>query len=292
MPTTMKEGERLLHEHDPLNPIILVQERALPDECQVRPRLRRATRVCTACHTRKVGCDLVEEHPCTNCQKDGFECEIRTKKRRLSSGQLRAPNVAKPRPLKPDLNSKRAPDDLVRSQLHFKSPFSLPPITQPDNSSQDSTASSPSMLTQHEIRHQIPHYNFMLHYTGTRTPDDVQIELQRQHVLNQSHHVIQSGTHSANAQHCQSLQDIAFIKEKGVLSLPAREVMDEMISSYFKVVYPFFPILDKQDFLHGYKQMRNTDLSELGPSLLLLQAVLFASSSVRRSSPFSLYTKC
>ncbi|KAI5920515.1 hypothetical protein F4810DRAFT_409721 [Camillea tinctor] len=76
-------------------------------------------------------------------------------------------------------------------------------------------------------------------------------------------------------------EDIRFLKEKGALDLPPRDLVDQFVSSYFHIFHPFSPIVDKLAFLQQYHQSDQACiLSSRGPSLLLLQAVIFTASSV------------
>lgn len=78
-----------------------------------------------------------------------------------------------------------------------------------------------------------------------------------------------------------SSDDVQYLRHKGAFDLPAKRVMDEFVANYFQVFHPFFPVVDKFGFLESYS---TTDyegiLNGRGPSLLLLQAVLFTASAV------------
>lgn len=59
-----------LHGHQPS----ASKRPASPDETQPRrPKQRRAAKACVACHRRKVRCDVVQSHPCSNCKLDDVE---------------------------------------------------------------------------------------------------------------------------------------------------------------------------------------------------------------------------
>ncbi|KAL1983144.1 hypothetical protein VTN96DRAFT_474 [Rasamsonia emersonii] len=58
--------------------------------------------------------------------------------------------------------------------------------------------------------------------------------------------------------------------------------MDQFVAAYFKIFHPFFPVIDKETFLKDYYYCRakgEKSGRHEGPSLLLLQAVLFVASS-------------
>ena len=75
-----------------------------------------------------------------------------------------------------------------------------------------------------------------------------------------------------------------FLKQKGALSLPRIDLMDHFVANYFSLFHPFFPVVDKQGFMTQYRQSdEEAILLGKGPSLLVLQAIIFTASSVRRS---------
>lgn len=59
-----------------------------------------------------------------------------------------------------------------------------------------------------------------------------------------------------------------------ISALPAREVRDELIESFFNKIHPGFPIVDESEFRSQYKSPDNP------PPLLLFQAVLLAGAHV------------
>lgn len=68
--------------------------------------------------------------------------------------------------------------------------------------------------------------------------------------------------------------EISMLRQKGALTLPAWSVCDTLVEAYFRWVAPSLPIIDRSRFM---KQYRN---SLRPPSLLLLQAVFLADSTV------------
>lgn len=76
-------------------------------------------------------------------------------------------------------------------------------------------------------------------------------------------------------------EDMEFLKRKGALELPDKDSLDECITCYFGVFHPFFPIIDRSDFLGRYKESIQThEPTAAGPSLLLLQGIIFTACSV------------
>lgn len=71
---------------------------------------------------------------------------------------------------------------------------------------------------------------------------------------------------------------IAELHNKEALQLPARAICDELINAFFHWAAPLVPVLNKIEFLRSYQDPNNQ------PSLLLIQAVLAAGSTVAGGS--------
>lgn len=132
-----------------------------------------------------------------------------------------------------------------------------------------------SGLSQHAILHQIPHYPFLINFA---------------HITTDSEDTFSSPPLSANqdTEDAKSSEDapvisdeILFLKKKGALALPEKKIMDVLVSHYFQIVHPFFPVIDKIEFLSKFEQLDpHHPHSKSSLSLMLLQAVLFSASSV------------
>jgi hypothetical protein len=68
--------------------------------------------------------------------------------------------------------------------------------------------------------------------------------------------------------------ELDILEKRGALSLPPKELCDELIEGYFKWVAPIVPIINRTDFMRRYRDPANQ------PSILLMQAVLLAGSRV------------
>ena len=68
--------------------------------------------------------------------------------------------------------------------------------------------------------------------------------------------------------------ELDILRKRGALSLPPKELCDELIDAYFKWVAPIVPIINRTSFLRRYRDPSNP------PSILLMQAVLLAGSRV------------
>ncbi|CAK7203082.1 hypothetical protein SEUCBS139899_005811 [Sporothrix eucalyptigena] len=76
--------------------------------------------------------------------------------------------------------------------------------------------------------------------------------------------------------------DEEFLRLKGAFTLPPWDVLDDCVATYFSVFHSFFPVVDRPAFLALYRQMPREDLvrsNGSGPSLLLLQAIVFTASA-------------
>lgn len=71
--------------------------------------------------------------------------------------------------------------------------------------------------------------------------------------------------------------EIDMLRKRGALSLPPWRLCDDLIESYFKWVAPGLPVIDQSRFMKQYRDPNNP------PSLLLLQAVFLAGSTVTRT---------
>jgi len=78
---------------------------------------------------------------------------------------------------------------------------------------------------------------------------------------------------SLSARRPLSPQELALYKGRGDCILPEEEIQDELIRTYFAVIQPTYPILDRVQFAKSY---RNKDSP---PSMLLLQAMFMHAAS-------------
>jgi hypothetical protein len=134
---------------------------------------------------------------------------------------------------------------------------------------------SPRTLPEHVISHQIPHWPFLVHLTKGDSAGQKNTLQPEQH----AHADVNTDTFIGTS--AIGLEDLLFLKKKRVFDLPKNDSMDKVLSAYFTIIHPFFPILDKPLFLRLYDGIAiDQILSGHGPSLLLLYAVLFSGLSV------------
>lgn len=68
--------------------------------------------------------------------------------------------------------------------------------------------------------------------------------------------------------------ELQILEKRGALSLPPKDLCDELIHAYFKWVAPIVPMVNQHRFMESYRDPHNP------PSILLMQAILLAGSRV------------
>ena len=76
-------------------------------------------------------------------------------------------------------------------------------------------------------------------------------------------------------------QDVQFLELNGCFHLPLRPIQEEFVHQYFLYIHPCYPLMDEGEFWSMYLDRDRRRGKEKTMSLLLLQAMLFASSAVR-----------
>lgn len=141
-------------------------------------------------------------------------------------------------------------------------------------------AAGSQSIPEHIMLHQVPHYPFFRGFQP-RGHQWLQAKDNENGVLLP----VSGSDQSPFTSQAQSLEagiDIDFLHSKGALELPTQGVLNKCVAIYFELFHPFFPVIDKPVFLKQYHQFdRDALLRRQGPSLLLLQAITFASISVR-----------
>lgn len=80
-----------------------------------------------------------------------------------------------------------------------------------------------------------------------------------------------------------SAKDINMLEGQGCLRVPTRSILDEFLQQYFRHIHPFLPMLHEGHFWSLYNTGEiGKEPDGKGISLLLLQAMLFASCTVSR----------
>ena len=80
---------------------------------------------------------------------------------------------------------------------------------------------------------------------------------------------------SANGANALSFLDddvLAFLQARGALTMPSKEVGDALVSIFFQSIHPAFPVFDRREFDHLYRQG--------AMSLLALQTIYFIAATI------------
>jgi hypothetical protein len=143
--------------------------------------------------------------------------------------------------------------------------------------------------------HSVPHYAFLMRLSQTQSNGPVHLE---DLVLK----LASDKTRGSFAPSAECGEDeLHYLKNTGCLDLPSPPVMSALLDAYFNVFHPFFPVVEKSQFLQSTRILEravgagsnlrhnlNLPISESTHershfSLLLLQAVLFIAVGVAPS---------
>ncbi|KAK5058737.1 hypothetical protein LTR84_011001 [Exophiala bonariae] len=267
-----------------------------------RPRQRSAV-ACTWCHSRRVKCNAAAKgRPCTNCENANRTCTLieskRGKKRKLSTspsisqqelnGIAEAPATAVQRTAvhgnvyDPLRDLRNIPKERHISQVHG------PPITPSEHEEVDSTreAEETSLYTQvlekatsaenpQELKEGVVHVMYMGEtFNLTHLLRQVHAKSESDSLLRKRHFEVNvlPKNKSANPAPAQNSPLASFLQQQGAFTIPAANICYQLFRTYFDLVHPHYPILDRADFALQYVDLTNP------PSYLLLQSVLFMAS--------------
>lgn len=201
--------------------------------------MSRSIKACSSCHTRKVRCDMERAGlPCTKCREGGFDCTAHDRKRRQTKA------------------SRQTDDDSSIPIMGVRPAL-------------------PHAVPEHHMIHKFPFYSLF-----RKMAPDGRLRL-ASHEQNPGVFPMPLGESFATQTgpgRGLTPYDTYYLLQKGGLQLPARQFMDVLVADYFRLFHASFPVVDREDFLTRYRQ---TDakgiLAGQGPSLLLLQAIMFTS---------------
>ena len=133
------------------------------------------------------------------------------------------------------------------------------------------------VFPEHIMRHQIPHYAFFRNFAPPGKPSLHAGDRERGLILP----IVPHDQSADNQNRDARAEDMRFLKQKGAFDLPPKAILDDCVSAYFRFFHPFFPVVDRPSFLAKYHSSDANALSRgQGPSLLLLQAIIFTASAV------------
>ncbi|KAI8934096.1 hypothetical protein NX059_008858 [Plenodomus lindquistii] len=266
------------------------------------PRARRTIKACVICHKKKVRCDIdeIEGEVCTPCQRDGYECVPRERKRKrftLSPSPPRrviTPSMDSPVPEHSRAaDSGSDPRDLSRDRVNDTSlaqGSTLKPNHQQVRPKSDSRRgrmssvpsvqeASPHVKQRHQPECPTPHRSTSTSRTdSTPGPSNRVSWLGRLEYLQTDVPVDDDTVLPGKTPLRLSESDIEILRVQRVLDLPPRAVRDSLMDAFWTRCYPWSPVVDRSWF-------QDRDLNQV--SLLLQHAMLLAGSRV--SAPNASY---
>lgn len=75
-------------------------------------------------------------------------------------------------------------------------------------------------------------------------------------------------------------RDVDVLDSQGCLRVPTRDILNEFLHQYFRHIHPLLPMIDEGEFWARYTEEASAETYIGGISLLLLQAMIFASCNV------------
>ncbi|KAK5658487.1 hypothetical protein OQA88_1877 [Cercophora sp. LCS_1] len=237
------------------------------DEPPAKTAKRRATRACGTCRSRKVRCDVTEQHPCSNCKWDGADCIVQDSRRRKKNipptGPVYAP-VVRNAPIASAVSLAGggfAPNPIpAAAPFPFNDGHIAPAMYAPFMSRQPVLAQGQQLRQQQLAEMNVaaygPKQGFNLP-TFIKSPDLGRI----------------------------GVEDLEYLQRKGCFELPPGPLRRKLLRAYIEHVHPMLPVLDLHWFLRLIDPKnpqpvptddRGNPLQGFGISLLLFQAVMFS----------------
>lgn len=215
----------------------------------------RAKHACKECNQRRVRCDVMNKHPCTNCETSQSTCLILPSKRGRYPRKNRQSNVKREPRESPQVNTKPASSTDEGTAEERTPPAPLKALT-------DAAVPEEGSLFFGES-------NFLtLVPSGRQEPQPTAVKGRLSFPLNplstpQPNH---QPTASISVLHLsQGTQ--RYLKDEGALTFPAFSTCLPVIQAYFKWFHPCFPVLDRPTIA---RKLATMDISPF-----LLQAMLF-----------------
>ncbi|KAF5012848.1 hypothetical protein FDECE_1138 [Fusarium decemcellulare] len=250
-----------------------------------RPPKDRAALACLPCRARKVRCNVVVQHPCTNCRSFAIECKIKAKRRLKHESRRRRPS-----------QEVRSPEAFRQVQNDI--------ITTEET---EQTRHGPGILVDHSQNevgstHEGEDQQQHIMLDDWYWPDSIiDCEWLDEELLFTTEGLlgnIVSGPDmivDAPSELCptsdpfiqlphflqplpasMSSEDITYLHLKGALTIPDYELCKSSLQAFSDYIFPFMPILD----IHTLQECFSTDLLFARPSesisLLVFQAIVFA----------------
>jgi hypothetical protein len=254
-------------------------------------RARRTVKACVICHKKKVRCDIddVDGGICTPCQRDGYECVPRERKRKRFTlspsppgGQSRVKTQHEDSmPEESDANF--APLDMINtgtaessSRAYGTSMQSESELGRPTSST---AALEESPLLEH---HSGPIYPSSHHNTASNITQQPYQKSKSVSYLGRLEYLRgevpvndDDGVHD-KVPHRLSESDVTILKVQRVADLPPRAIRESLLDAFWERCYPWTPVVERS-WIYDRRPGK--------VSLLLQQAMFLAGSRVSAPLP-------
>ncbi|ODV82639.1 hypothetical protein CANARDRAFT_10372 [[Candida] arabinofermentans NRRL YB-2248] len=269
---------------------------------KIKYKRPRSLRACLTCHQRKVKCNLDQTYPekCTNCvQFNITECVLPEAKKRGRPGESDIQEFEESLPMNDrgyiaptnnvpvgSLYSPPAPITVKQEQqTTYLLPETSPPIAnvpiQPSSTIPMHFQSTPAQIYTISNKEdlQFPFLNAIQLNPETCLPK-VRAQTARDFICSSTSSEILKGVASEFINTVIAVKkidrvpvdefDMNLLKVSGAFSLPEESLCWKYIDSFFEILHPLVPVINRSQFMRRYRDLSNP------PSLLLLRAVLFS----------------
>ncbi|KAH7000026.1 fungal-specific transcription factor [Ilyonectria destructans] len=270
---------------------------------------KRAPKACLSCRARKVRCDVSQRgRPCMNCYLDSEACVVTGRASRLRPPRDVAENAAEAShppytPTEPHECESHSAEAVVQSRLNGipeqpvpltkeehslnqDRPESIDSYGSHDGDRRDSVMTEPANPPPQSYQH--PTQQARASYSAPQTNHSTSLNQFPSSNNNTWSHEPQIGLTSdvvysyypfltmGNLPNIPP-QDVNFLELQGCLRVPTRTMLDEFLQQYFLHVHPLLPLINEGDFWDLYCHSTGSGMLTERMSLLLFQAILFAS---------------
>ncbi|RDW61689.1 Zn(II)2Cys6 transcription factor [Aspergillus mulundensis] len=222
----------------------------------------KAKVACKSCNQRRVRCDRTDETPCSRCRATGQKCEpIVSKRGKHKRGPVRrsgfrhsfgpAPNTPE---TSTEVTSLRTPATLRDEGSAGGSPAPLCPSSEPQSHTTEAQRSRTTYYGDY----------FNLEYTRNQL-DDQHEDYNPRMSSTRLPHVDRLGSPTRRLVDNYAHRERARLDEIGAFDVLDGKASDKLVRTFFELVYPVAPIIDRMDF---YVKFQNGQISPL-----LLQAI-------------------
>ncbi|KAL4945258.1 hypothetical protein BDV06DRAFT_231422 [Aspergillus oleicola] len=252
--------------------------------------LRRAKQACVHCHRRRIRCNVLQQHPCSNCMAQEVPCEIGVSRRGKYPRKKGLKSQAK-------LQSQSQSQSPPRPDIDFTSPSTTTgpsPAETTTTAAQDASRARPYTQYLHPLdpniaRRKITEPTVFLGESSPLTSVMDPSQPPKFHYPLPDRLLAPSGGSSArdDAVRLHAVQQAAQLESDGSVSFPPKTTVDALLKAYFKWFHPCFPIVDRAAIYRARTQSSSSHDSGQGLPPLLLQAILFIGVSLCDDRTFS-----